>query len=190
MHNTRRSLALATLALALAACGDGAKPPTEPLPTGPEPGVLRFDYSGSRTGQFRASGRPAVSAPMAAYAYQFDEDDDDISIVAYQTLPDARYYDDFAFDIADPKVGTVTCANMSACPIGFATLFLARAKSGNGFGPNGGFARATSARVTITALTQDSIKGSFDMQFSGTFAEGPIQIAVSKGEFSLPRIDL
>jgi hypothetical protein len=190
MHKPRRLLALASFALALVACGDGDKTPIEPVPTGPAPGVLRFSYSGARTGTFSAKGLHTPTAPMAAYAYNFSDEDDDISLIAFQNSTDPNYYDDIAFDIADPQVGTVTCADMNAnCRIGFATLFLARAKSGNGFGPSGGFARGTSGWVTITALTQDSIKGSFEMQFSGTsgtFAGQAVQVA--NGEFNIPRV--
>jgi hypothetical protein len=178
MHYTRHLLALATLSLALAACGDG-KTPVDTTPKRPEPGVVRFNYSGARTGEFRASGRHAVGAPMAAYAF-LDEDRNEILIIGYKYTSDPRYYDDVTFGMENPRVGTFSCATEEACAPFSTHVALPFS------GPNAVRFRATSAQITISAMTQDSIRGTFQMQMRHAYDLAGPQLSVTKGEFSVP----
>jgi hypothetical protein len=184
MHKPRRLLALASLALALAACDDGDKTPIEPVPTGPEPGVLRFNYSGARTGEFRASGRPAVGAPMVAYAL-LEEDRNQILIIAYRNTSDPRFYDDVTFGMENPRIGTFSCTTAETCSP-FSTWVGLSLPNGSGPAPNAIRFTATSAQITIAAVTPDSIRGTFQMQMRHAFDLAGPQITVTQGEFNVP----
>ncbi|HEY7768020.1 hypothetical protein [Longimicrobium sp.] len=174
-------MGIALVFLALGACKDK---PTDP---GTPAGVLRFTYSGVRTGVFQASGGPSKGAPSAAYAYNLQSTDDDLSVVAYRTLADPRYYDDITFTILDPKVGTITCATMSQCPVEMGLILFSMREDG----PAEVDVRPTSLRLTISALTASSIEGSFEMEAEGgTSAGARAQLSITKGEFNIPRVQL
>jgi hypothetical protein len=188
MHNTRRLLALATLSLALAACGDGGKTPVTPTAKALGPGELRFKYSGTRTGEFTAAGDPRKGARTSvAYAASHDVPlgETNMVIVAWKDTSDPQYYDDIVLDIDNPKVGTINCATMENCPISSGWVGL-KQRQGGGSAPDGGHTWATSVQLTITAMTADSVKGSFQMQMAGPVAGATAQLAVTSGEFAVP----
>ena len=177
MHKTRRLLALATLALA-AACGDGEKTPVDPVPTGPAPGELRFEYSGAYTGTFSVSGDPRASR-VAAAAVDY-KGEPELYIVGYRYPPQGSAFDDFVIEIPNPQVGTINCTTMAGCPVTHAAVAF------NATWPGSGYGDATSLRLTISTLRADSVKGTFEMQVR--MRASGATLSVAKGGFSLPRL--
>lgn len=171
MSISSRSIAIAILSASVVSCADG---PTQPGGEKPEPDVVRFDVSGSHTGEFRAMHRPGVETEDA-YALQLD---DELYIVAYKYSPDRRSYDDFAIKLRKGQVGTITCGTMRDCPA------VTEAGVGmDGRDPGVGYAPATSLRVTISAFTQSNVKGTFEM--TAEFGSRA-RITVTRGTFDVP----
>jgi hypothetical protein len=177
MPQIHRFLSLAALALILAACGDG-EPPTQP-PAGPEPGVLRFNYSGALTGEFRSKGDPRGGGRTVAYALTTAAVDEipTVYIIGNYFPNEGRAFDDFIIEVQNPKVGTVTCATMTNCPVVHGDVLL------NATHPGSGWFRTTSVTLTISAFRADSVKGTFQMQARSS--TGTV-LNVTNGEFAIP----
>jgi hypothetical protein len=176
MIKIRRLVASAVVVLALAGCSDS---------THPEPGLapgMRFQYSGLRTGQFSAQG--ALGAPTAAYALDLPSWGQ-LWIIAY-TRVSPGMYDDVRIDVRNAKVGTYTCSAMNeSCDVTNGWVGFSQLDDG-GEATEGGNVRASSVRVTISSLSQDTVKGTFEMQMSGWVGGKQGQLTVKHGEFNVP----
>lgn len=175
MIETRRLVALAGVVLALAGCSDS---------TQPEPGFtsgIRFRYSGLRTGEFSARGEPdTVPAAFAVEDVHWNE----LMIIGFKPVK-AGEIDEFRFDIRNPKVGTVSCSSMTDCDVTLGWMVFSQLEDGRP-APSGGYVLPSSVRVTISSVTQDSVKGTFDMQLSGWVGGKQGQITITHGEFDIP----
>lgn len=184
----RTFLSLAALALLpLAACKDSSGPDRRLS------GEARFTYTGDVSGRFEAEGRVTPSnfddGTFAFAQRGTDEEGNDFLLIyAQEGRDNSSRYDGLLMAVDEPAEGSVSCTEDDLeCRI-FSSFVLGATEVGGGDSEAMFF--STGGTVTITDLTDNRVKGTFQMPmagFIGDGAEGEVQ--VSAGSFDLPLLD-
>lgn len=183
---TRTFLSLAVLALLpLAACNDSSGPDRRLT------GETRFTYTGDVSGQFEAEGRVTLSnlddGTFAFAQRGTDEEGNEFLVIyAQEGRDNSSRYDGLMMSVDEPDGGPVSCtAGQPDCRL-FASFVLGAEEDGESeaifFGTGGS--------LNITQLTDDRVKGTFQMPMSGFIGEGAEgEVQVTAGSFDLPVLD-
>ncbi|MBB4636686.1 hypothetical protein [Longimicrobium terrae] len=178
----RPALMLAAL-LPFAACGDDNS-------TGPGrySGTLDFQYSGAYSGSFHAESDvlPRDFDTGSAVFGQRTQDvaGDEAYIFAQQDGPGSMV-DNLIFSVADPAVGTVSCAIIDEnCPL---SAILVLGDDGAREDDDADAILLSSAgSVTITSITDKRIQGNFQFTMSDLFEDEQTVTRITSGSFDVP----
>lgn len=187
LRTPRALLALPALALlSLAACKDSSGPGRNLA------GEARFTYTGDYSGTFEAEGRvTATNFADGTFAFAQRTTDrggqESLLIYAQKGRANSDKYDALLMAVDDPAKGTITCVTDNAdCRI-FASFVLGATDAFESDAEAMFFNGA--ARLTITDLTDERVKGTFQMSMMGLAVENNAEVEVTSGSFDLPLLD-